>query len=493
MAGKKAPRLEGTEPRGTKGRELRTDAGGPQRSESHSDGSSVAEAVRRIGLHNHLCVIYETQEERFAAAVPFLQAGLERGEKCLYIASDDNAASGVLEATRAQGVNVEAAIKSGTLTVNTENEPYLKRGYFEPEGTISFLAESVSAAKAAGYSAFRLAGEVTWMPGADGGERWAEYESKLNHFLRDYDASAICLYDHRRSSPEVILGVIRTHPTVVYGGLVSKNPYYVPPEEFLQPNQPALEVQRLLSRLLDYKRAEEALRQLSARLLLAQEEERRRIARELHDATAQSLAALAINLGVVQESSPGLKSKARKALADSFALVEKCIGEIRTISYLMHPPMLEELGLRSALRWYTKGFTKRSGIRVKLEMPRKLGDVSNDVALALYRIVQESLTNIHRHSGSRTATLRLVREPRRIIMSVADQGRGMKTEVVDNAWGEAGPAESAHGVGIQGMRERVRQLGGQLQVQSSQKGTTVTVVLPLREESRAGHGDDRVS
>ncbi len=449
--------------------------------------------MRRIGRHNHLCVIYKTQEEQFAAAVPFLQAGLERGEKCLYIAADDNAAAAVLEATRAQGINVEAAIKNRALTVKTTNETFLKRGYFDPEGMLSFLAECVSTAKAAGYSAFRPAGEMSWMLGADGGERWAEFESKLNHFLRDYDVSAICLYNHRRSPPEVILGVLRTHPTVVYCGLVSKNLYYVPPEEFLKPNQPALEVQRLLSCLLDSKRAEEALRRLSARLLLAQEEERRRIARELHDTTAQSLAALAINLGVVQESSPGLKSKASKALADSFALVEKCIREIRTISYLMHPPMLEELGLRAALRWYAKGFTKRSGIRVKLEMPRKLGGVSNDVALALYRVVQESLTNIHRHSGSRTAKLRLVREPHRIILSVADQGHGMKPEVVDRAWGVAGSAESAPGVGIPGMRERVRQLGGQMQVQSGQKGTMVTVVLPLREERRAGPGDDQVS
>jgi PAS domain S-box-containing protein len=863
--------------------------------ESRSDGFGVSEAAGQIGPHHHLCVIWETQEQQFAAAIPFVRAGLEHGEKCLYIA-DAGTAPAALKAMSARGIDAATAIETGALTVVTENEAYLRQGCFDPDAMISFLAQSVSAAKAAGYSALRFVGEMTWSSGADAGtERLIEYESKLNHFLRDYDASAICLYDHKRFSPEVILGVLRTHPTVVYGGLVYANPYYIPPDELLKPVQPGLEVERLLNHLRTSKRAEEAVRrsqerwravfensgvgialagpdgvftasnrayqemvgyteeelralcfldityeedrpanqalarelwegkvrgfqhekryrrkdgkviwvrntvslapgtetvprfamaivediternqaeealrrsedryrdlvehsrdllcthnlegqllsvnraaakalgyepdellrkplpellapevreefakyisavrrdgvaqglmliltrsgerriweyhntlrvegvpapivrgmardvterllaertihsllriseklnstldvdtlmnslileamkltdseigwsglatergmvstscvrgsqvvpfeycwppgvgwpgwvlahkvpyvsndaqadrvivpeireqwgvksgidtpildtqgevigffdvnnkqsgaytdsdvekmvavsriasvalqnalsfsklretekslsQLSDRLLRAQDEERRRIARELHDATAQSLAALAINLGVVSESDPGLEPKTRQALADSFDLVETCTREIRTISYLMHPPMLAELGLAAALRWYTKGFTERSGIPVDMEIPPELGGVPDDEALTLYRVVQESLTNIHRHSGSRAATIRMTREPHRITLSIADRGRGMPSGVVGD--GSARPrTPKGVGVGVQGMRERVRQLGGQLEIQSGKKGTTVTVILPL--------------
>ena len=239
--------------------------------------------------------------------------------------------------------------------------------------------------------------------------------------------------------------------------------------------------------ITERKRTEEDLRQLSSRLLRSQDEERRRIARELHDATSQTLAALAINLGVVNESAGSLKPEAREALGNSFRLLETCTREIRTMSYLLHPPMLEELSLPGALRWYTRGFTERSGTQVDLEMPPDLGDVPGDVALTLYRIVQEGLANIYRHSGSRSATIRLSREPGQIVLTVADRGRGIPPGVLEWNLGKH-TSESAPGVGITGMKERVRQLGGRLEIQSGIQGTTVTVVLPLRQEGARSAG-----
>ncbi|HEV2492202.1 MAG TPA: PAS domain-containing protein [Terriglobia bacterium] len=246
------------------------------------------------------------------------------------------------------------------------------------------------------------------------------------------------------------------------------------------------------------KQAEESLRQLSDRLLHAQDEERRRIARELHDATAQSLAALAINLGVVETSSRELKPPARNALADSFALVESCTREIRTIAYLMHPPLLNELGLASALRWYVRGFAERSGIHVKLEIAAKVGRVPDDMALALYRVVQEGLANIHRHSGSPSATIRLARSATTIRLRIEDSGRGISSgDVLRSPGGRA--SEPATGVGIAGMRERVRQLGGELEVRSGKArksgriGTRLTVVLPLKKREPAGPAKRRTS
>jgi len=230
--------------------------------------------------------------------------------------------------------------------------------------------------------------------------------------------------------------------------------------------------------------AEEELRSLSGELLRAQDEERRRLARELHDATSQTLAALAINLGVVRKSAE-LTDEARNAIDDTFALVAACTREIRTLSYLLHPPMLDELGLDAALRGLVQGFTERSGVRVDLRLPPKLRDLPPDTALTLYRIVQESLTNVHRHSGSKQTSVRLAWEQGEIRLSVADRGHGMtRARLVEV---ETEPELSRRGresrftpsVGIPGMRERVKLLRGRIEIRSGKQGTTVAVAIPL--------------
>jgi PAS domain S-box-containing protein len=223
------------------------------------------------------------------------------------------------------------------------------------------------------------------------------------------------------------------------------------------------------------KQAEEALRQLSGRLLQLQDEERRRLARELHDSAAQSIVALGMNLDTVRQAAAALDADAQRALDESVELANRCICELRTLSYLMHPPVLDDRGLASALRGYVEGFAMRSGIDVKLDLPPDLTRLPRDVELMLFRIVQEGLTNIHRHSGSRTATIRLARCPQHVIMEVRDQGCGM-----GDLDGNGGPGARI-GVGIAGMRERVRQIGGTLQIRSKPGGTDVEVVVPLSD------------
>jgi PAS domain S-box-containing protein len=226
------------------------------------------------------------------------------------------------------------------------------------------------------------------------------------------------------------------------------------------------------------KRAAEALRQLSGRLLRLQDEERRRIARELHDTTAQSLAALAVNLAVVKDSAPDLSPRARTCLSESLELAEGCLREVRTLSYLLHPPLLEEAGLGSALRWFVDGYTQRTGIDVDLEMPPELTRLPGDVELALYRVVQEGLTNIHLHSGSKKAHVCLTCLPAQAVLTVADEGRGMPPGLLERG----GRRGAKLGVGIPGMRERIRQLGGQFEIVSGSKGTTLTASVSLRKE-----------
>jgi PAS domain S-box-containing protein len=218
------------------------------------------------------------------------------------------------------------------------------------------------------------------------------------------------------------------------------------------------------------KAAEAALHKLSGRLLRLQDEERRRLARELHDSTAQLLVGLSINLSTVDESAGAPEPRARRARAESRTLVDQCLREIRTVSYLLHPPELDELGLESALASYADGFLQRSGIQVDFDVAPDLGRLPQEVETALFRIVQEALSNIHRHSASRTARIRLVRGPSGVTLEVSDAGCGMLRG-------------ASPGVGIASMRERVRQLGGWLDIGSAYGGTTVRAVIPL---SRAG-------
>lgn len=227
------------------------------------------------------------------------------------------------------------------------------------------------------------------------------------------------------------------------------------------------------------KSTEEALREVSGRLLQSQNEERRRIARELHDSTAQSLAALAMNLSLIRKQGSSLDLPARRRLKESVGLAQQACREIRTLSYLLHPPELEDGDLWSAVRWYTEGFSSRSGIRVDLTMPKAslAGRLPEQVETTLFRIVQESLANIHRHSGSRRARIRFARGRSGVTMTVRDQGRGMR-----RARDRAASGHALMGVGITGMRERVQELGGQLEIDSSARGTAVKVTLPLPRE-----------
>jgi PAS domain S-box len=231
-----------------------------------------------------------------------------------------------------------------------------------------------------------------------------------------------------------------------------------------------------------HKRSEEQLssslqhvRALAGRLMKVQDEERRRIARELHETTAQDLAALKMNLSALERDAVGLDPRLRSLVAESAALAEQSMRDIRTLSYLLHPPFLDEVGLTSALRWFATGFGQRSGIPVDLSLPDNFERLPREMETTLFRIVQESLTNIHRHSGSPRAAIRLWSTEDTVTLEIEDWGRGL-TQIQD--W----PNEAkrhAFGVGIPGMRERIEQLGGTLTVESAETGTTVRACLRI--------------
>jgi len=237
---------------------------------------------------------------------------------------------------------------------------------------------------------------------------------------------------------------------------------------------------RVQQRTAELKQTEERLRALSGHLLRLQDEERRRIARELHDSTGQILAAFAMNLALLENDSAKLSAAGRRAVDESLEMVKEMSRELRTMSHLLHPPLLDEAGLESALNWYVKGFAERSGIQAVLDLPPRLGRLPRDLEVAIFRVVQESLTNVHRHSGSAVARVRLLREGGSIRVEVRDEGKGLSS---GNGSGER---QFRPGVGIQGMRERVAQLGGRLEIRSDHDGTAVVATFPVGTNAPEG-------
>jgi signal transduction histidine kinase len=215
------------------------------------------------------------------------------------------------------------------------------------------------------------------------------------------------------------------------------------------------------------------LRTLSARLIATQDEERRRIARDLHDSIGQLLAALSMNNGLVSQEAAKLSPEAADALLQNSQLVEQLSKEIRTISHLLHPPLLDEIGLLPAIKSFVEGFGERSGVQVAVEFSPDIGRLPPGVEISIFRIVQECLTNVYRHSGSKTARVRIVTSQGKLTLQVCDEGKG-----ISFARQLSMSTATNHGVGLSGMRERVRELGGTLDIQSSEHGTTVTAALP---------------
>ena len=231
----------------------------------------------------------------------------------------------------------------------------------------------------------------------------------------------------------------------------------------------------ILAAIIDERaQAEEELRNLSGQLLHLQDQERRKLARELHDSTGQSLAALQMSLGMAQEQARAVNPRTAEMLSEASLLAGNISKEIRTLSYLLHPPLLDEAGLVSAVQWYVEGLAQRSNLKIDLYFPPQLARLSPSLEIVIFRIIQECLTNVHRHSGSTHASIEIVEDGGLILLTVRDTGRGIPPELFDSHG-----LPRAVGVGIRGMRERVRELGGQLRILPASPGTIIEVQLPM--------------
>ena len=255
-------------------------------------------------------------------------------------------------------------------------------------------------------------------------------------------------------------------------------------ESQLKLSQAELE-RKVQERTQELLTASEELRELSARILQAQDEERRRIARELHDSAGQLLAALGMEASNVASERDRLSSRAASSLSNIESLIQQMTQDIRTMSHLLYPPLLDDIGLQSALKDYVRGFSERSGVQVSLDLPAAMERMDRETELSLFRIVQECLTNIHRHSGSKTAGVRFVQDDGALVLEVRDEGRGIAAERLPEI------QSRGSGVGIRGMRERVLQLSGTISVESDASGTQIRVVIPApKAASREKAGND---
>jgi signal transduction histidine kinase len=230
---------------------------------------------------------------------------------------------------------------------------------------------------------------------------------------------------------------------------------------------------RVKERTAELEMRNSEIQDLSRRLLRAQDDERRRISRELHDSTGQLLVTLKLNLAALASSQNPVQKQV--LIQGATAIVDEMTRQLRTMSYLLHPPLLDEAGLAPALKWYVEGFCHRSEIEVQLDMPADLERLPRDMELTIFRVVQESLTNVHRHSHSRTAEVKLKTDTDRVFLEIKDQGSGFSPS---SRSGTKNERTVPYGIGIRGMKERVQQFGGELRVESDPSGTSLRALLP---------------
>jgi PAS domain S-box-containing protein len=231
--------------------------------------------------------------------------------------------------------------------------------------------------------------------------------------------------------------------------------------------------QRIAEQTQQLHEANRELRHLSSRIVAVRDEERRRLGRELHDSQGQYLAAIKMNLEMIETTDAVLSGVQKSALTEAITLLERSMREIRVISHLLHPPLLDEIGLQAVVPWYLNSFSERSGIQIDLDMPSDIAKLPDQVELAVFRVLQECLTNVHRHSGSKVAKVRILPKETSVTLEVFDRGRGLSSQ---------NGSDPVMGVGITGMRERVRELGGHFEINSSSEGTVVRAVLPFGEQ-----------
>ena len=463
------------------------------------DGASAAAPMAHWADHKHTAhVVQFYGEDRFLLdeLSRFVGNALGAGESAVVIATQEHR-DGLDQRLQAWGLDTSRAVAQGRYLPLDAAETLSKimhDGSPDPARFATVVLSAIAKVKAATQGEPRPVaafGEMVALLWADGKfEAAIRLEQLWNEFAETHPISLHCAYPmssfYRQEHGDSLLQICAQHSTVIpgesYTELVSQDERLRTIAQLQQKAQ-ALETEvaerRLAEEKLRRNQAEleslvekrtSALRQLSSRLLSLQDSERRRIARELHDSLGQYLVALKLNVEILRQS------PAREDLwAQCSELMDRCVAEVRTLSYLLHPPTIDAVGIASAARWYIEGFGLRSGLKINLDVPAdpvRLGDATE---LALVRVLQEALTNVHRHSGASEAGVLIQKPTGQVILEVRDNGRGIQPAMLDRF------RESGAGVGVEliSMLERARELGGKLHLESSAAGTLVRISVPI--------------
>jgi signal transduction histidine kinase len=491
------------------------DAGMPSMS-NHSDGEVVSPLPfvhRQQPAHQHVVQFYSQDEFLLEELSRFIGTALGGGNSAIVIATKAHR-DGLSQRLHARGLDTMTAIQQARYVPMDAAETLSKFMVNDfPDATRfhGLLGELIAKATAAAegqHPQVVAFGEMVALLWAEGkGQAGLRLEQLWNELAHKCAFSLHCAYPlssfYQADHAEPLLKICGEHSAVIpeesYTGLASEEERGRAITQLQQKAQ-ALETEmgerlRIQRALLDSQAAlqksndelerrvdertrelvetQGLLRQLSSSLLNLRDEERRRLARELHDSTGQILTALQMNLAMTLQGNGNVDPQEKSnRLLDAMHLADQAIKEVRTLSYLLHPPMLDEAGLLLALEWYVQGLAERSEIEVDLDLPPALDRLPPDLELAIFRIVQEALTNVHRHSGSKVAKVRVAREGERIDITIEDAGKGLTKEML-----QVGFARS--GVGIRGMQERARQFSGQVRLSNANPGTRVHVTLPV--------------
>ncbi|MGA6987256.1 MAG: MEDS domain-containing protein [Terriglobales bacterium] len=425
----------------------------------------------------------------------FIGAELVAGDAAVVIATKAHR-DGLALRLQSRGFDTATAVEQGRYIAVDAAEAlaqFMRDGWPDAELFTEVIGSFLAQAAAAGRRTGRIAafGEMVALLWAQGNvEAAVRLEQLWNNLARTYPLSLRCAYPmadfNRQDHGDSFLRICAEHSHVIpvesYTALLDEE------ERFRSITRLQQKAQSLETEMAERKQVEEALRhikadlesqveqrtaalrKLSSRLLSLQDFERRRIARELHDSLGQYLVGLKLTAHMLRQS-----PEREELWSEADRLMEQCISEVRTLSYLLHPPTMDAAGFASAARWYVEGYGQRSGLNVTLDAPTDLGRLPDEIELALFRVLQEALTNVHRHSGASAAEVQVRHEAEQVVLEIKDNGRGIPEELLSHFRATG----AGTGVGIAGIRERVRELGGKLTLESNGSGTLVRVAVPL--------------
>jgi signal transduction histidine kinase len=471
---------------------------------------SIASATRRNdmpvahwgdpGHRAHTVQFYAEDTSLLDELSRLIGAALGAGDVAVVIATKAHRA-GLAQRLKSLGFDTAKAAEQGRCVAMDAAETltkFMRDGwpeaalFTEVVGSILAQAATVAGGKTPRIAAFGEMVALLWAKG--NAEAAVRLEQLWNNLAQTHPFSLRCAYPmsgfDRENHGDSFLKICAEHSHVIpvesYSALIDEE-QRLRSITHLQQRAQALETE-----MAERKQVEEALRrskaelesqveqrtfalrQLSSRLLSLQDTERRRIARELHDSLGQYLVGLKLNVDMLRQSS------AREELwSEAEQLMQQCIAEVRTLSYLLHPPTMDAAGFASAARWYVEGFGQRSGLKVTLDAPNDLGRLPDAIELALFRVLQEALTNVHRHSGASAADVLIWEDAEQVVLEVKDNGRGISGELLSHFRATG----AGMGVGIAGIRERARELGGNLTLESDSSGTLVRVTVPVTPAS----------